>query len=376
MKRNAIIRMILWSLVIVILSSILLVFMGIRYGIVGDKIFSRTTVETAPAILMTTPNEENTLIFEGYVSEPVNIRSSPSTQASTVGMLDTGTKVTISLQENVDGIDWAFITSPETGWVVSEYLHASDYPAEETAYFDSTEDKDTFSGNEISELEIEWVAGEILIEPGVSDQITVKEDGVSDPKYAMVLKKTGNTLKIQFCDEAVGKYFGINTRSDISKDLTIIVPPDWICESLEIDAASATVEINDMTIQEVDFDGASGKCEFENCTVEEFDIDTASGDVRYIGKLEILDCDAASADIYAVLTNVPRRLDMDTMSGDLEITLPKDAGFTLSMDTLNNHFNSEFETYQKNGNYVCGDGHCRINIDALSGDVTLHQAEQ
>ena len=227
----------------------------------------------------------------------------------------------------------------------------------------------------LSELEIEWVAGDILIQPGETDEIIVKEDGVSDPKYNMVLQWQEDTLKILFCEEEIGRYFGINTRADVTKDLTITVPKDWICQSLEIDCASATVEVNDMTIHEVDFDGASGTCEFENCHVTEMDIDTASGDVRFIGSLQTLDCDAASASIYAVLSNTPSRLDMDTMSGDLDITLPADAGFALAMDAASSDFESDFETTIKNGNHVCGDGRCRINVDALSGDVVIRKGE-
>ena len=276
------------------------------------------------------------------------------------------------------------------GWSLRGRRRASESPAEtlipvrtenfetpiyETEYIPSSGEKHSVSPAGLSELEIEWVAGDILIQPSDTDQVTVKEDGLSDPKYAMVLRQSSDTLKIQFCEEAIGNYFGVNTRSDLQKDLTILVPRDFVLDSLEIDCASATVEVNDMTIREVDFDGASGTCEFENCTVEEMDIDTASGDVKFVGSLGMLDCDAASASVYAVLTNTPSRLDLDSMSGDLDITLPGDAGFTLAMQAMSSDFTSDFETTIKNGNYVCGDGRCRINVDALSGDVIIRKSE-
>ncbi len=248
-------------------------------------------------------------------------------------------------------------------------------PAPTEADSSSGGNKDYFSPQEITEIEIEWVAGDILIQAADTDRITVKEDHSGDPKYNMVLKKKGSELDIQFCEEGVASYFGINTRSDVEKDLTITVPKDWICESLDIECALAKVEVNDLTIREVDFDGASGSCEFENCTVEEIDIDTASGDVRFIGSLNMLDCDAASASVYAVLSNTPSRLDMDTMSGNLDITLPEGAGFALTMDSAARNFESDFETVLKNGSYVSGDGSCRINVDALSGNVAIRKGE-
>lgn len=277
------------------------------------------------------------------------------------------------------------MASVMAGWNLRDLRRRSETPAEthipipvetvEAQLLPSADGKDTFSASEISELEIEWVSGEILIQPGDTDQISIREDGVTDSKYSMVLQQRGGELKILFCEENVAEHWGIDLQKELNKDLTILVPPDWICQSLDIECASATVEVNDLTIQEVDFDGASGTCEFENCIVNEIDINTASGDIRFIGELNMLDCDAASASVYTALSNVPSRLDMDSMSGDMEILLPTDAGFTLSMSGLHTDFTSDFETTLKNGNYVCGDGRCRINLDALSGDVTIRKNE-
>ena len=234
--------------------------------------------------------------------------------------------------------------------------------------------KYSVSTDVVQKISIEWVSGDILIQPGDVEEITFHEDNVNDEKYALVWKCRNNELDIRFCAENVSSFFGINTVT-LSKDLTIVVPRDWVCDSLEVDAASATLEVNDMTIREVDLDTASGTCEFENCTVDEIDIDTASGDIRFIGSLDTLSCDAASASVYAVLSNIPSRLDIDTMSGDLDITIPEDAGFTITMDTMSSEFSSDFDTTVKNGKQVCGDGRCRINISAMSGDVAIRKGE-
>ena len=76
----------------------------------------------------------------------------------------------------------------------------------------------------------------------------------------------------------------------------------------------------------------------------------------------------------AVKTLSPRRGEIVQGQFRLEITLPEDAGFTLSIDAMSDDFESDFETTMRNGNYVCGDGRCRINVNALSGDVVIHKA--
>ena len=56
------------------------------------------------------------------VTSQINIRSTPSTEATVVGTLDAGTKVEISRREEVTGISWAYIISPEAGWIVMDYV--------------------------------------------------------------------------------------------------------------------------------------------------------------------------------------------------------------------------------------------------------------
>lgn len=232
-----------------------------------------------------------------------------------------------------------------------------------------------FHPEDVRELEIEWVAGSIILQPADVEEITVTESDVTEEKYAMLYQLRNGKLSIQFCEDAFVSGFGINFNADITKDLYIQVPRDWECDSLEIDAASATVEVNDLTIREVEFDGASGTCEFDNCAVNTFDMDTASGDVRISGTLDTLDFDGASASIYAELTNTPNRMDIDTMSGDLDLTLPQDCGFTVSLNAMSGDFSSDFKTTTQNGSHVHGDGSCRINVDAMSGDVILRKCD-
>lgn len=225
----------------------------------------------------------------------------------------------------------------------------------------------------IEKLSIEWVSGTITIRPGDTDTITYGETGASDSKYPMVAKQKGSTLTLQYCKDGVS--IGLRWPSDLKKDLTVTVPRDWVCRDLEIDAASAAVDIQDLTIMELELDTASGTCRLENCDVGEMDVDTASGDVTFSGTLGSFDCDSASAKITLVLANVPRSIDVDTASGDLDVTLPADAGFTASVEGLSTRFSSDFPTITQKGRYVCGDGACEIQVDAMSGDVTIRKGK-
>lgn len=305
------------------------------------------------------------------VTEEVNIRSTPSEDSKALGMLQKGDTVTISRQETVDGETWAYLTSPEGGWVMAKYLEVQKAPAAA----ESTTNDISLDAKQIREIKIEWAAGDITIEPADVDTIQISESEPAKPEYTMVWKQSGEKLVIRFSEnQRVDFDFGVSINDVISKDLTILVPMGWECDSLEVAAASATLTVSDMVIREMDFDGASGVCKFENCTIVELDVDTASGDVYYTGSLDVLDCDAASASVIAVFDNAPSRIDMDSMSGDLDITLHEGVGFTVDLDGLSTEFHSEFGYSQnKNGSYIRGDGKCRITMDAMSGDIYIRK---
>lgn len=237
--------------------------------------------------------------------------------------------------------------------------------------------RSSFSGkaSDIQHIEIEWAAGSITILPDSdSDRIYVSETQVSKEKYAMHITQSGNKLKIEFNDEDMSFVrFGINHTEAEAKDLVISVPADWVCHSLEIDAAAADVKVSGLTIREVDFDGASGICTFEDCAIDKLDMDTASGDVEFSGTLDTLDFDAMSARFTGTFQNVPSRIDLDTMSGDLDISLPDDCGFTLSLDALSGDFTSDFATTMQGDHHHYGDGRCRITVSAMSGDVNIRK---
>ncbi len=224
---------------------------------------------------------------------------------------------------------------------------------------------------QIQNIEIEWGAGSISIHKSDSlDYIRISEASINGSAPEMICRQSGQTLKIQYCEEPM-KFSSFGINADVSKDLVIRVPKSWNCNNLEIDAAATDVNIQDLTIRELDFDGASGNLILDNCNIEELDIDTASGDVEFVGTLNNLDFDAASAKFYGEFYNSPRSLKMDSMSGDLELVLPEYTGFELNMDTMSGSFDTDFSVGKNDKTYICGEGQCKINVSAMGGDVSI-----
>ncbi len=318
------------------------------------------------------------------------LRDVPSQDGQFVSQLEAG--VHVRVEKNTGNNEWAYITRPETGWVPMKDLQltgptpiaameaapGSPVQAPEStvpaASSEPTGDTTALNASKISSISVEWVAGNIVLEPWDGDTIRVSEEGVTDSKYEMHYKIKDKELDIKFCQEKQLKNFSLGIHTTITKDLLIQIPRNWTGQELEIDAAAANLEVTGQTFREVEIDGASGTCLFENCTFQELDLDTASGDVEFRGQLHSLDFDAASASFKGILTNVPKQIDMDSMSGNLDLTLPEDAGFSVKIDGMTSDFSSEFPVTIQNGRRICGDGRCRIDVNAMSGNVTIRKA--
>lgn len=204
------------------------------------------------------------------------------------------------------------------------------------------------AAEQIREIEVEWVGGSITIEPGDTDTITFSESSYGSGCEPMVWKQSGSKLHIQFNNLR----WSIGIHVAYEKDLVITVPRDWIGQELDISCVSADVTVRDGNFYSVDFD-------------------TVSGDLRYTGRLDTLDCESVSGNCIAVLTQTPSELSLDSVSGNLDVTLPEDTGYTATIDSLSGKLSSEFLTAW--GDHTYGDGRCRIDADTLSGDLRIRK---
>lgn len=221
----------------------------------------------------------------------------------------------------------------------------------------------------VEKLKIDWPSGTITIQPGDVHTIAVEESPVSDPKYAMVCTQDGDTLSIKYQKNTAMLSIG----KSLKKDLTVTVPWEWYGTMLKVETASAHLILREVSVEQVEVNTASGASCFENCTIGELELDTASGGLEFTGRLGTLDVGAASANVTVNLQNVPDEIALDTASGSLDLTLPKEAGFTAEIDSVSGRIVSEFETTQEGKRLLCGDGACRIDVETASGEVRIRK---
>lgn len=228
----------------------------------------------------------------------------------------------------------------------------------------STGSEYEFAQEEVSGLAISWASGDIDIQPADQDTVTVSEERSGGS--SMVVRHRGSTLEIEFGENKWRLGGGKSTQ----KDLSVRVPRDWLCQSLEISAA-ADIRVDGLPITNVVLNTASGNCAFTDCAVEKMQVNAVSGDLDYSGVLKKLELNGASADCNLRLSDAPAAIGMNTASGDLNLTLPDNCGFTLDRSSLSGVFQSDFATTTENDKIVCGDGTCQITFSSLSGNINI-----
>ncbi|MDO4479409.1 MAG: DUF4097 family beta strand repeat-containing protein [Lachnospiraceae bacterium] len=260
----------------------------------------------------------------------------------------------------------------------------------------------------VEHIDIDWISGDVKIVTDDVKTLSIREEtgrDISD-KQRVHWRLNGSTLSIKFCAS------GIKPRhiSTLNKDLTVTIPEKMALSSVDIDAASAPLDIRNLSAEDVTLSTASGDILFtgendrlratsasgritisQTGTADTIEADTASGDVELIlenaenvaahsasGRISAEAVDArslrlesVSGNVTAVLGSAPKTCALNTVSGKVSLTLPENAGFTARIGTVSGDFDSDLALKKNGDTYINGDGRADITMDTTSGDMKI-----
>lgn len=250
----------------------------------------------------------------------------------------------------------------------------------------------SYKTDKINRIDVSWVSGEVNIEVWDGDEISVSEAGNTngDEEQKVHSAIIDGTLMIKFA--ASGK---IKTNMS-GKQLTVKVPAKAKLSVTEVDAVSADVSIGaglgsdvlsvesvsgGITVKkfsgsEIDVGSTSGNIKIDSASVVKAEVGSVSGDVR-INDSDVvsLDVETVSGEIYysAASAKTMKSIDAESVSGDIKILLPEDAGFEAKLSSVSGDFDTDFACVRKDKTYTCGDGGIKISADTTSGDLTVNK---
>lgn len=225
----------------------------------------------------------------------------------------------------------------------------------------------SFAASQVRSLEIDWVDGSVSIRQDAGDTLRYTVTGGDADRTAYSLKD--GKLSISAMENSV-----LNFDSHRGADLTVLVPEGWTPQELSVESISAPIQIENLKGTELDVDTVSGVMELKDIQADELSLSTISAKITCTGAAREISLETTSGNCALELTEHSKKIDLDSVSGDLELILPKAAGFTLRLDTVSGKFRSDFDySIPKDDTYVSGDGSCTVSADTISGNVNIRQ---
>lgn len=256
---------------------------------------------------------------------------------------------------------------PLWNWARIHLNSGSELSADNNFISESTVQNVSFDASEVKKLHIEWVSGNVTLKTADQHNVTFRVDGDSALPFSYQL--SGNELDLRYpADNALWKpAWG-------SKNLTVTVPQSWYARETNIDVVSAVVEVDGLSTEELKLDTTSGPINASGLCCDQIVASTVSGNVSLEGTAEELKLDTTSGRCQAELDERVWEIELDSVSGELELILPESLGFEAEVDTVSGSFRSDIPTTASSkGVYTCGNGECGISVDTVSGSISIQK---
>lgn len=223
----------------------------------------------------------------------------------------------------------------------------------------------TYQAAEVTEIEIDWIAGEVNIVQSAEETLSVSEKYVAKEETERVHYYLDDSiLHIKFC---ASDFKGSIHERD--KKLTVEIPAGVY---LEIHSVSSPVDLGSVNLSEISVTNVSGSIEGERLTAKSVRLETVSGKIE-IGEVyaDSLALQNVSGNIFATLSRATNA-EIENTSGNVELTLKENLGTTIKVSLVTGKVISDLE-YTQSGSrfYFYGGGTNSLRVDLVSGNLTV-----
>ncbi len=307
----------------------------------------------------------------------------------------------VSIIKSITGRD-GFVSSIVGNTIENgvEYSFGDDDTGFNNAYTGSN--SYSIAADGIDKICVEWINGLVRVQPYEGTDIKLDEMSNIDisEEYALRYKIADGKLTVRFCKKHT--WYGVDTSmlnlDEIvkPKELVVSVPRDMLESGemdIQLDGVSNDTHIVGAKLNELDVNGISGSIAIENISADEIDLDTVSGlisaaycaadtikvvsisgDITVDGGFGNAKLDSTSGMVwFRDGSDGIKELKIGTVSGDVTMQLPRNAGFNMKVSTVSGDVSSVFELTKNGSNYVYGDASAEFDIDTVSGDITIQE---
>ena len=224
----------------------------------------------------------------------------------------------------------------------------------------------------VSNLNLSWISGNVSVESYSGSVITVSEDyDNSDENMRMRYFLDGETLRVKFCKS------GSWNLNNFNKNLIVRVPEDSEFESVTFNSISANLkcDLPSCNLENLKIDSVSGALHINAGKIDSMNVSTVSGGFEAIiaeGFVN-LTANTVSGTVYTATHAGFGNVDVNTVSGTVTLSASQNVDLTVDFSTVSGDFISAFRYDVVNNKYVFGSGTAFCKISTVSGDVVISE---
>lgn len=252
----------------------------------------------------------------------------------------------------------------------------NDYRYDETGYEIGSS---TVPYDGITEIEIDWIDGLVVIEACDDAYISISEQASEELHESVQVhwrvSEDGKTLSVKYRKSSYYFSLGSDNRQ---KELTLRIPRSLMenLKGIELSAVSSNVLVENIKADHLDLETVSGNFIAEGCDMRSVTAETVSGAVIYNGTLhDALEADSTSGSVLFIGDKCPEKVDVETVSAEVKLTLPADVSMTLDWETVSGKMSSDIALTQSGDGYVAGAGASAVKVETVSGSLKITEKE-
>lgn len=243
-----------------------------------------------------------------------------------------------------------------------EYDYASEYKCGNIEFLQS-------EYSTIKVLDLDWISGEVEIVLSNSNALSIMETSnktLTEDERIHTLIKNG-TLYIKFAKS------GWHESYMPEKKLTIAVPSGFSFDTINSTVVSANLRVASQYVRIFNHETVSGDIEINSCNVTALTIKSVSGDIRTETTVfGGFNGETVSGDIKVAFITMPNKFKVNTVSGEVNLSIPTSSSFTVYLETSSGRFINNFGGTFSNGKLSVNGGNSIISVETVSSNLTIN----
>ncbi len=140
---------------------------------------------------------------------------------------------------------------------------------------------------------------------------------------------------------------------------------------IDTTAASGDTWLEKCGAVDINIENVSGYVNLTETNAEKIDAETVSGNVDIMGTVKDLSADSVSGTVYLCTDEAPSSADISTVSGEIKFKIPENDGFYIDFDSVSGKVTSEFPLIISNGWQTYGNGARHYDFETVSGNAYI-----